>query len=229
MNSTDETVEGTKVCPIHSREYPARGECSICARERMNREEAESLRRAANGESRAEAVASLESFPEVIRETDRERMSPSLLAVVDAWNPASRQSLIIFGGTRTGKTRAAYLVAEKFAKATGRSPVFHSMRTFSAALMKGFRDKRHDEQLDSLCRAPLLVLDDLGKEKLTDRMASDLFALIDDRTANRRPTVLTTNLDGNALEARLSHSDPELASALVARLREFFILSFSGR
>lgn len=229
MNSTDEQVEGTKVCPIHSREYPAGGECSICRRERLNRLEAEAARSATSVEARQEAVASLESFPEVIRETDRERMSPSLLSVVDAWNPSARRSLIIFGGTRTGKTRAAYLVAERFAKATGRSPVFHSMRTFSAALMKGFRDKRHDEQLDSLCRAPLLVLDDLGKEKLTDRLASDLFALIDDRTANRRPTVITTNLDGNALEAKLSHSDPELAAALVARLREFFEMSFSGR
>lgn len=90
--------------------------------------------------------------------------------------------------------------------------------------MKSFRDKRHDEILDRLCSAPFIVLDDFGKEKITDRIASDLFALIDDRTSNRRPTLITTNLNGAALEDRLSHSDPELAAALVARLREFFTL-----
>jgi DNA replication protein DnaC len=219
--------EGTLRCHQHGREYPVGSECGICKRERLNREEAVRLRLSGRAEEKVEAVASLDSFPEVIRETDAKLLPFQLVEAVEAWNPSERRSVIIFGATRTGKSRASFLLARKFAEATGKSPVFHSMRTFEAAIMKSFRDKRHDEVLDGLCRAPLLILDDFGKEKLTDRIASDLFALIDDRTSNRRPTVITTNLNGDALEARLSHSDAELAAALVARLREFFVTVFA--
>lgn len=223
----EESLETSVLCERHGRRHKPGEPCLICQRERLNREEILRAAQSSKSVERVEAVASLDSFPEVIRETEPARLSRQLLEAVDKWTPAERRSVIVFGSTRTGKTRASFLIARKFAEAAGKSPVFHSMRTFEATIMKSFRDKRHDEILDGLCRAPLLILDDFGKEKLTDRMASDLFALIDDRTANRRPTVITTNLNGSALEERLSHSDRELAAALVARLREFFVPVFA--
>jgi DNA replication protein DnaC len=65
---------------------------------------------------------------------------------------------------------------------------------------------------------PVLFLDDLGKEKMTDRMASVLFALIDQRTQKKLPTIITTNLTGDTLLERFH--DKEIGAAFVARLKD---------
>lgn len=226
-HDTNIGITGLIPCPACGHSKPINEPCNSlpCRAERRAREEAireKQLREAS--QNRRASSESLACFPEVIRETDLSRLSEPLRQCVAAYDPAARRSLLIYGATRTGKTRTAFLIAQEFAAATSRSVEFYTMRTFEGVLMKSFRDKRHDEILDRLCSAPFIVLDDFGKEKITDRIASDLFALIDDRTSNRRPTLITTNLNGAALEDRLSHSDPELAAALVARLREFFTL-----
>jgi DNA replication protein DnaC len=57
-----------------------------------------------------------------------------------------------------------------------------------------------------------------GEEKMTDRMARVLFALIDERTMSQKPTVITTNLTGETLLGRFH--DKEVGVALVARLKD---------
>jgi DNA replication protein DnaC len=69
-----------------------------------------------------------------------------------------------------------------------------------------------------MTNVPLLFLDDMGKEKMTDRMASCLFALIDQRTMHKRPTIITTNLTGDTLMERFH--DKETGAAFVARLKD---------
>ena len=69
-----------------------------------------------------------------------------------------------------------------------------------------------------MVNVPLLYLDDLGKEKMTDRMASVMFALIDQRTQFKRSTIITTNLTGDQLLERFH--DKEIGNAFVARLRD---------
>lgn len=226
-HDTNSGISGLIPCPACGHSKPIHGFCESLPCRATRRAEEEARRDKELRELSRNSKASKDSlvcFPEVIRETEISRLSEPLRKAVETYDASARRSLLIYGSTRTGKTRAAFLIAQAFAAATSRSVEFYTMRTFEAALMKSFRDKRHDEVLDRLCSAPFIVLDDFGKEKITDRIASDLFALIDDRTSNRRPTLITTNLNGSALEDRLSHSDPELAAALVARLREFFTL-----
>jgi DNA replication protein DnaC len=66
----------------------------------------------------------------------------------------------------------------------------------------------------------LLVIDDLGKERLTQRMESDLFAIIDERTSNKRSTIITTNYNGSGLSDRFSNG--ETGSAIIRRLKDYF-------
>jgi len=66
----------------------------------------------------------------------------------------------------------------------------------------------------------------LGKEKMTDRMASVLFALIDQRTQNKRSTIITTNLTGDQLLERFH--DKETGNAFVARLKDDNLFERAG-
>lgn len=205
-----------------------RGVCNPCAYAMREAEEKSEAQVKANAAKAVKVAGYLDTFPEVIRETDPSRLCDKLRGLVDGYDPRSRQSVILFGETRTGKTRAAFLLAKKFVEAYGLPPTFLTMRGFAGQVEKAFRDRRHSDYLDELVSAPFLVFDDLGNGgKISERFASDFFALIDERTSNRRPTVITTNLIGSVLEERLSSAskdnpNPELAAALVARLREFF-------
>lgn len=173
--------------------------------------------------ARQEAVAATElAFPEVIRETDPAKLSQALQSVVIGYQPAAKESWVLFGPTRAGKTRTAFLLARSFASHHGKPATFLTMRRFESAIDKSFQSKRHADCLETFIAAPFLVLDDFGKEKLTERLACDLFAIIDERTADRRPTIITTNLTGDLLEAKFSSVEPTLAEAMVARIREFF-------
>lgn len=197
--------------------------CSPC--KARDRERAEAAKAASDGRSRRQAAAiqaTEAAFPEVIRETVLDRLDERLAKIVHEYDPQARESWLLFGSTRVGKTRTAYLLAKKHTATNGTPAHFYTMRRLESVIDRSFREKKHAEVLDNLIEAPFLVIDDFGKEKLTERLAVDLFALLDERTANRRPTIITTNLNGDLLEAKFAAVDANLAAALVARLREFF-------
>lgn len=194
--------------------------CRASDRERKEQAKAAAESRAA---SRAKAIeTTIAAFPEVIRETEVSRLDERMQKVIAEYDPAQRESWVLFGATRVGKTRTAFMLAKKYSEHLGLPCTFLTMRRFEATIDQSFRDKRHAEALDRLISVPFLVIDDFGKERLTERLAVDLFALIDERTADRRPTVITTNLTGDLLEQKFTAIEPNLAIALVARIREFF-------
>lgn len=53
---------------------------------------------------------------------------------------------------------------------------------------------------------PFLVLDDLGKEKITDWRREQLYIIINDRVASGRPMVITSNCGIEELEKRLDRA-----------------------
>ena len=53
---------------------------------------------------------------------------------------------------------------------------------------------------NALMLAPLLVLDDLGKEWKTDFSVAKLYRVVDARHSERRPTIVTTNVDPGAID-----------------------------
>lgn len=197
--------------------------CTPCKASRRAAEAGAEARTAEVSKQKSKALGdTLAAFPEVVQETDPTRLDHRLREVVEGYDPTLRESWLLFGATRVGKTRTAFCLARRYAEVMGRTASFLTMRKFEATIDKSFKDKRHGEALERLIETPFLVLDDFGKERLTERLAVDLFALIDERTADRRPTVITTNLTGQLLEAKFAEVDPNLAAALVARLREFF-------
>lgn len=160
-------------------------------------------------------------YPVAFHNTDRAR-SP-LFGKAEAWEPQDDKcGLILHGETGGGKSRAAWLTFNKlWLLHYPDRCLFLQMRKFEGLIEKGFDDRDHGKVLDILISCPVLVLDDLGKERLTQRLESDLFAVLDERTSNLRTTIITTNYTGDKLVDRFQNK--ETGVALVRRLRDYFV------
>lgn len=78
--------------------------------------------------------------------------------------------------------------------------------------------KAEAEVIDKYGAAPLLVIDDLGKEQATEWAASRLYAIVDARYGRVLPTVVTSNFALADLAGRFK--DASTGQAIVSRLTE---------
>jgi DNA replication protein DnaC len=166
-------------------------------------------------------------MPDIFRDTEVSKLHPKIQAVVD-WKPSfDKSGLLVHGNTGVGKTRGIWEIvrriwAEQAQKDYNMPFLFLTMRKLEGMIEKGFQDKEHAEVIDRIINAKLVVLDDFGKERLTSRMASDLFAVIDERSTARRTTLISTNFNGTALLERFENRDKETGMALVRRFRDYY-------
>lgn len=112
-----------------------------------------------------------------------------------AARPGAR-NLVLAGPVGAGKTHAAVAAARE---------VFTLHRfdvTFLPVveLLDQLRPGGPADALAELCEVDLLVVDDLGSERPTDWTAERMFAVVNRRWLDERPTVVTTNLTGRELE-----------------------------
>ncbi len=150
--------------------------------------------------------------------TNRDRLPhPELLDQVLAWR-FGPTGLLLHGETGTGKSRCAYalLRREHFDGRRVRAVSGFAMSAYPAKLMADSR--KAADWLAECVRADVLLLDDVAKVKLSERVEEALFLIVEERTAHRRPIIATTNDDGASLAARLGD---DRAEPLIRRLREF--------
>lgn len=115
------------------------------------------------------------------------------------WLDGTSPTLLLVGAVGTGKTHAAYALANE-AFERGLLTVAASVPDMLAALRPG----GDDGTLAARARtADLLVLDDLAAERSTEWTAEQLSALMDARVREERRQVVTTNATYAELETRL--------------------------
>ena len=173
------------------------------------------------------------SMPEIFRDTDVTRLHPNIQKALD-WKPQGDVSgLLLHGTTGIGKTRGIWAIlcrlwAEEALKDKQLNFQFLTMRKLETTIESGFKDQKHGTALDQLINLPFLILDDFGKERLTQRMASDLFAIIDERSTARRATIISTNFNGSTLLERFDPRDKETGVALIRRLKDYYRMVGAG-
>lgn len=171
------------------------------------------------------------SYPVLFRGTEVSKLHPRLQSAAE-WYPSDAKSgLLLHGTTGVGKTRLAWHVVNRLWLDKARKDVnmpyrFLTMRKFEGLIEESFGEKAHSKMLEELIRTDLLVFDDLGKERATARLASDLFAVLDERSSAMRTTIITTNFNGQSLVDRFD--DKEMSAALVRRFRDYYTLVGAG-
>lgn len=118
-------------------------------------------------------------------------------------DPKACPGLLLLGPVGTGKSHTAFgalrRVALECAKRCRRiTYALTSHPEFNAA-MRPQPDDRHLRTLEDFQTVDLLVFDDLGAGKSSDWTEDTLYRLVDTRWARQLPTIVTTNLDANAL------------------------------
>lgn len=127
------------------------------------------------------------------------------------------KSYYIFGVVGSGKTYEAVGLA-KTAIEDGTEVAFFSTAKLFEALRKYNPQDSSDNTMSMLRNRAVLIIDDLGKEKLTEWKYEQLFDIIDHRYGYNKTTIITSNYDLEELAER--YGDNVSGQAIVSRIAE---------
>lgn len=183
---------------------------------------AEEEARARRVEQEARRKAFLRNVPPLYRETDISRLPPVLAQLATDWK-YSPTGVGLVGKSGHGKTRTAVLIAIRMCD-EGRSVFYVTATDYAAAAANQWADEARDRSVSTdvlrqARKAQVLVIDDVGKNRMTDRAEATLYELLEARTSNMLPTIWTSNAGAKELHAMFS---PDRADALLRRLGSEF-------
>lgn len=130
------------------------------------------------------------TIPRRFRQATYSQLSGNLAHLVDDWVAGGMNAnVMLLGSVGVGKTHAACIMAILAHQAGSRvrfAPVVE--------LLDQLRPGGDPTALQRACDVDVLVLDDIGVEKPTDWTGERLYAVINRRWLEERPTIATSNL-----------------------------------
>lgn len=133
------------------------------------------------------------------------------------------QGLYITGSFGVGKTHLATGIAKALIESEYKvicKPSINLLADIRATYDKEGEQSEYTLLRDYL-KADLLIIDDLGKESITDWSLSMLYTILNMRYEDSRPLIITTNYSDTELIERLSRKgDKVTAASMVSRLHE---------
>lgn len=137
------------------------------------------------------------------------------LAVSQKWagsfNRRATNGLLLVGPFGSGKTHLAVASAYAAVERDAVIPRFVSASTLAHEVKKG--EQLDMEPVNQACRAPLLILDDIGQTGRTPFDREIIYRVVSERYEAQRPMIATSNLTEKVLAETLG-------GALVSRLYE---------
>jgi DNA replication protein DnaC len=121
------------------------------------------------------------------------------------FNEWGSDSLLIWGDYGNGKSHLAAAIANELNE-RGKIVIFQSVPELLERIRSTFnKNSRESENeiLTALQMCHLLILDDIGAEKVTDWVQEALFRIIDKRYRKKKPILYTSNLKPSMLSDKL--------------------------
>lgn len=166
------------------------------------------------------------SLDNYLRPPGDERAFKSALKYVSKFSDMRRDGMGLYltGTKGVGKTHLAYGIARALIEQEHRvicKPSVTMLADIKATYANTPGEPSEYELLRKYLDADLLVIDDLGKEQITDWSLTELFTVINMRYEDQRPIVITTNYTDDGLIGRLARTGDRItADSLVSRLHE---------
>ena len=162
-----------------------------------------------------------ELMPKIYQTTEEARISPPLRRAIFEWQYGPI-GLGFRGPSGTQKTRAAALLLHRLHKG-GKSVYYLKATNLTKNALEAFSDDRGvkrsaSESLTRAIRCQVLLLDDIGKGRLSQTAEEMLYTILYTRTENQLPTIWTTNADASQLHDMMTE---DRGDAIIRRLVEF--------
>ncbi len=133
-------------------------------------------------------------------------------AAINKWRHPQK-GILLHGLPGRGKSHLMAAHGKRWMEA-GLAVAFQTMSGLLALLRRGYDEDLFDERLQFVSsRTDILMLDDVGAEKVSEWGEEKLYMIVDTRLNSKLPLFITTNLTEKQLESRYH---PRIAS----RLRE---------
>ena len=104
----------------------------------------------------------------------------------------SGKGILLYGGLGTGKSYYAACIVNRLVDK-------YTARFVSTAYLATINFNDRKEFMREIDRVDLVVLDDIGAERGTEYMQELIFSIVDSRSRNKKPLIVTTNLNGEQI------------------------------
>ena len=129
-------------------------------------------------------------------------------------------SLIIMGKSDVGKTHLAAAIANKLIE-NDKTVLMERLTNLLDRIRETYENntKSENELIEIYSNADMLIIDDLGTEKISNWALEKLYTIIQNRYENGLPIIITTRFNKHGLIERFSYSkDPDLVDAIISKL-----------
>jgi DNA replication protein DnaC len=137
--------------------------------------------------------------------------------------PHAQKGMMLIGPPGVGKTHIAVAVLRAVIRRTGLRGVYHDTRALLREIRSTYNPSLNAAESDVIrpvMEADLLVLDDLGAERMTDWVEETMSSIVNTRYNERRLTIFTSNYEDIPDEGEMNSLLVRVGFRLHSRLKE---------